>query len=429
MSFPNYVTGDALLGNGWAIFESNRSQALQGNVVVSGLAVSQRSAGANMSVDVAVGSYLWAGTTVTKASVSNVIITAADGSNPRYDVIYANSSGTIGVTTGTAASSPAVPDLAASSIALAVVAVAAGVTSIVNANITDLRLVFQPVVASQIASDAVTTAKILDANVTTAKLAADVARTYRTTEFTLKTASDLNATSVYEYAYAKTGITPVTDVFVPSAGDMLSYNRSSFAQYVKTGGVYGIGNPICLIAAESCTFPTNTTNWFTTSETYTNGCYGVSPTIPTPTWGSNTGTIGEVFDGNVSDYDETTPTYYRTNVLGSYETDAEEVLLKIDLGSVKSIYGLSWAAAAIAGGASTQSGTSIIKLKSSTDDSTYTTHSTQTASANTQQVITSVYEKISGTISARYIEVTVSMNTGNSGRTCKAGVWEIVAWV
>lgn len=128
-------------------------------VVNSGdLAVSQNGT-PNMSVNVAAGLAAIRGTEATAQGVytfyndatANLSIAAADGSNPRRDLIIAqvrdsNYSGAsldarLAVVTGTPAGSPADPSLAAypNALVLARVAVAAAATTVTNANITDLR--------------------------------------------------------------------------------------------------------------------------------------------------------------------------------------------------------------------------------------------------------------------------------------------------
>jgi hypothetical protein len=138
--------------------------------VLSGLAVSQRAAGLNMSVDIAVGdafvrrsdgSYAHP---VFNDAVYNQVISTADGSNPRRDIVviyvdYAETPSTavsnntngvvkIKVVNGTPAGSPTDPNDAAiqSSVGsgnpwtkLARVRVPAGQTSISNSLIDDLR--------------------------------------------------------------------------------------------------------------------------------------------------------------------------------------------------------------------------------------------------------------------------------------------------
>lgn len=111
----------------------------------------------NMSVNVASGQAYIPGTEGTKQATyvvvndasKNITISAADGSNPRIDLIVAKVQDSLysGATntwslvtvTGTPSGTPAAPTAPANSIVLARVAVAAGVTSIVTANITDYR--------------------------------------------------------------------------------------------------------------------------------------------------------------------------------------------------------------------------------------------------------------------------------------------------
>ncbi|MFA7087527.1 MAG: hypothetical protein WC145_12740 [Aliarcobacter sp.] len=125
------------------------SRALAGYSVRSGLAVTQRAAGANMSVDVAAGTYLLNNVPGTYAATTNVAVDAADGSNPRLDILYINSSGVLTIAKGTAAAiSPAgetnykkfeVPypaDLSGTAgVPLAIIHVGAGVSTITDANI------------------------------------------------------------------------------------------------------------------------------------------------------------------------------------------------------------------------------------------------------------------------------------------------------
>lgn len=137
---------------------------------ISGWGVSQRAAGANMSVDVAAGdgSILRSSDTYGyygfSTAVKNITITAADGSNPRRDIIVAyldksvvnpatdDNEGALKfvAVAGTPAGSPSDPSdgtiqsaigAANPFIKLARVAVGTGVTSIVDANITDLRTI------------------------------------------------------------------------------------------------------------------------------------------------------------------------------------------------------------------------------------------------------------------------------------------------
>jgi hypothetical protein len=88
---------------------------------------------------------------VTHTTTSNTLaITTADPSNPRIDLVIlrvkqiemgdaSDVPGSLEVIAGTPAGSPSVPSTPSGAIAIAQVAVGAGVTSIVNANITDVR--------------------------------------------------------------------------------------------------------------------------------------------------------------------------------------------------------------------------------------------------------------------------------------------------
>jgi hypothetical protein len=131
---------------------------LQGTVLATDLTVSQRSAGANMSVDVTSGRAFIQGTSISNQgnylvrsdAVTNVGIAAASSSNPRIDLIVArvfdkqadggsSYSWTLQSVTGTPAASPVAPSVPPSSLLLAQVAVATSAASITNANITDKR--------------------------------------------------------------------------------------------------------------------------------------------------------------------------------------------------------------------------------------------------------------------------------------------------
>lgn len=72
---------------------------------------------------------------------TDVTITTAHATNPRIDLITANSAGTPTVVTGTAAASPIAPDLPATSVLLAMVYVPANDTTIDLNQITDKRVI------------------------------------------------------------------------------------------------------------------------------------------------------------------------------------------------------------------------------------------------------------------------------------------------
>jgi hypothetical protein len=126
------------------IYLNNLRVAARGWGVVSGLAVSQRGAGANMSVDIATGEAWINGTTVTKGSITNVVITAAHASYDRYDLVVINSSGEISVIDGTAAATSYANDYdlqANNAILLSEVYVPATDTTIEDAQITDKQII------------------------------------------------------------------------------------------------------------------------------------------------------------------------------------------------------------------------------------------------------------------------------------------------
>lgn len=127
-------------------------------VVDSGLAVSQRGAGANNSVDVAVGIGVVQGDdqadqgkyVVRNTAVVNVPVTAAPGSNSRIDLVVlqirdSNAGGDPGddaifdIIEGVAAGSPVAPAVPDSALLLARILRTAGDTSVTTAMITDQR--------------------------------------------------------------------------------------------------------------------------------------------------------------------------------------------------------------------------------------------------------------------------------------------------
>jgi hypothetical protein len=124
------------------------------------LAVTQRAAGANLSVDVAAGRVVVPVTDApnlgsalcVSTAVNNLTVAGAPGAGTsRIDLVIARvyDASIIGgsingwqleVVTGTPAASPAVPATPASSIVLARIAVASGQASVTTANITDTRV-------------------------------------------------------------------------------------------------------------------------------------------------------------------------------------------------------------------------------------------------------------------------------------------------
>jgi len=136
----------------------------QEGIFTSGeLLVSEKSGTPDLSVDVAAGRCLILGDEDTyqgayfcdNRGVTNLAIATADGSNPRIDLVVAKvqdseysgatDAWSLAVVTGAAAGSPSVPATPDSAIPLAQVAVAAAAGSIVDANITDVRVLMENV--------------------------------------------------------------------------------------------------------------------------------------------------------------------------------------------------------------------------------------------------------------------------------------------
>lgn len=113
--------------------------------VVSGCAVTAQGT-PDMTVAVASGTVTVEGTEAG-VSAGNVNITAADGTNPRLDLIVSNNSGTLSATAGTAAAEPVFPSVPASSAVLAAVYVPANDTTIANNQIIDKRVIIRAAAA------------------------------------------------------------------------------------------------------------------------------------------------------------------------------------------------------------------------------------------------------------------------------------------
>lgn len=126
------------------VYLNNLRVAAHGWGVVSGIGVSEKGAGADMSVDVTAGVAWINGIRVTKGSTTNVAITAAHASYDRYDLVVINSSGTISVIDGTAAAVSYANDYdleTNNAILLAEVYVPATDTTIEDAQITDKQII------------------------------------------------------------------------------------------------------------------------------------------------------------------------------------------------------------------------------------------------------------------------------------------------
>lgn len=111
--------------------------------VVTGCAVTAQGS-PDMTVAVAVGAILTNGA-YKAVSSGNVTISAADGTNPRFDLIVADSTGAKQRRGGTAAANPVFPAPSAGDVVLAAVYVPASDTAINTNQITDKRITVQAV--------------------------------------------------------------------------------------------------------------------------------------------------------------------------------------------------------------------------------------------------------------------------------------------
>lgn len=231
----------------------------------NGWKVTQRGAGANMSVDIAAGDGLlvlpsgaygfWGWTTATE----NIAVTPANPTNPRIDVVIAkiNTSTTTTVTAnspnalefqvmaGTPSGAPvAMSDSAIQSsigsgvawVKLGTVTVDAAVGSIVTAKITDVRPAISSLVYAAIADGSITASKYANGSISTAKfdlsaIGASCASTrydaYRSTDFTSTTSS----TQVVPFTDGAVGSLSIT-----TTGKDLVVNASIVARMNAGGG-------------------------------------------------------------------------------------------------------------------------------------------------------------------------------------------------
>lgn len=104
--------------------------------IVSGMTVTAK-ATPDMSVAVAAGVVVNEyGRRYSVAALSSQAITAANATNPRIDIVYADVYGVAAYLAGTAAATPVVPSVPAGGVLCATIRVAAGITSITSADIT-----------------------------------------------------------------------------------------------------------------------------------------------------------------------------------------------------------------------------------------------------------------------------------------------------
>ena len=104
--------------------------------VYTGLVVARQTS-ADMTVKVSAGTiYMADGTRYTPSATATLAVTAAYATNPRIDIVYVASNGTVTYLAGTAAATPVQPTTPAGGMLLATILVTAGKTSILTADIT-----------------------------------------------------------------------------------------------------------------------------------------------------------------------------------------------------------------------------------------------------------------------------------------------------
>lgn len=94
---------------------------------------------ADMTYDVGAGTILHNGSVVSVSAQANAGTLVADGTNPRWAYIYLDSTGTEGLTHGTAAADPAKPEIG-DNVAIAAVLIAAGATIASSQTTLDKRV-------------------------------------------------------------------------------------------------------------------------------------------------------------------------------------------------------------------------------------------------------------------------------------------------
>lgn len=111
---------------------------IAGDGVVLGCEVTAQGS-PNNTVAVAAGA-VKVGTTYAVVAAGNVTMPAADGSNPRWVLITADTAGAKAATAGTAAAEPVLPDIPANSVTLAAIWWPASDTTVAAGQITDKRV-------------------------------------------------------------------------------------------------------------------------------------------------------------------------------------------------------------------------------------------------------------------------------------------------
>lgn len=263
MTWP--LTSD---GAGAVTYTANEWRTLLTNLFTEGIlgagsfAVTQRAAGANMQLDIAAGVAVLTGDNAAgqgrylirddAADTEAVTISTANPTNPRIDRVgiqlrdpseggSAGRDAIFSVVTGTAASSPSAPAAPDSFLTLALVSVAAGATSIVNANITDSRT-HATLVHDVVGTDAVDNAAIVAGAVTLAEQATvQGCSVTRSTNQTLSASTTTDVTYTAE-TYDNGGFYPGSGATVTIPTGLGGLYSISYAYDTDVFGTNGVDN-------------------------------------------------------------------------------------------------------------------------------------------------------------------------------------------
>jgi hypothetical protein len=133
---PNYTAQDS------ATYKANIDTDISVLAIVAAMFAPHAQDSPNMTARIDAGSILANGAVVSQSAQNTGTITAPV-SNPRYDLIVIDAlTAAISVVTGTEAVSPSLPAIPNNKIPIAQISLSVGQSSIINANITDLRTSF-----------------------------------------------------------------------------------------------------------------------------------------------------------------------------------------------------------------------------------------------------------------------------------------------
>lgn len=114
---------------------------IRGAGVIEGCAPTDGASG--LEIDIAEGLVQIDGE-YQRVAAATVTPGAADGTNPRFDLVTVDKSGTLAVVAGTAAANPVYPAIPADEIVICIAYIDAGVTTLASADITDKRCTVTP---------------------------------------------------------------------------------------------------------------------------------------------------------------------------------------------------------------------------------------------------------------------------------------------